>query len=362
LFTQASPRIPDFERVVIVPDIHHRPLSTLPTASGMISRLAYARAREAGIALEPLVKKSGATDRQITDDNTRIAVRRQIRFLNLVADALQDELLGFHLAQSPDVRELGMIYYVAASSDTMGDALKRGSRYITVANEAVSSMYFSEPECKVALRYVGVTRHLDRHQMEFFVTALIRVCRQLTGQRVVPTSVRFAHYRSGASPEFAALFGGNVEFAASADELTFSSAVNDMKIVSADPYLNKLLVAHCEEAISRRPAKHGSFRSAVENAIVPLLPHGKAHAPEIAKKLGLSQRTSARRLSSEGLSFSQVLEDLRSDLAKQYLLDQGLSVSRIAWLLGYQEVSAFTHAFKRWTGKTPREVRGPAPS
>ncbi len=160
------------------------------------------------------------------------------------------------------------------------------------------------------------------------------------------------------SPKY---FGGNVEFAAGIDELTFNNAANDLKIVSADPHLNKLLVAHCEEALSRRSAKRGSFRAAVENAIVPLLPHGKAHAAEIARKLGLSQRTSARRLSSEGLSFSQVLEDLRSDLAKQYLLDQGLMVSRIAWLLGFQEVSAFTHAFKRWTGKTPREVRA-APS
>ncbi len=328
----------------------------------MISRLAYARAREAGIALEPLVKKAGATDRQITDDNTRIAVRRQIRFLNLVADALDDELLGFHLAQSPDLREFGLLYYVAASSDEMGDGLKRIARYSSINNEAVSPLYFSHPQCKVALRYLGVTRHLDRHQIEFVVTALIRVCRQVTAQRVVPTSVRFAHYRSGANPEFAAFFGGDVEFAASADELTFASAVNEMKVISADPYLNKLLVAHCEEALSRRPAKQGSFRAAVENAIVPLLPHGRAHAAEIARKLGLSQRTSARRLSSEGLSFSQVLEDLRSDLAKQYLLDEGLSVSRIAWLLGYQEVSAFTHAFKRWTGKTPREVRVHAPS
>ncbi len=342
-------------------DVATERLGTLPTAAGGLARLAYARAREAGIALEPLVKRSGATDRQITDDNTRIVVRRQIRFLNLVADALHDELLGFHLAQSPDIREFGLPYYVAATSDKMGDALRRTARFSSITNEAISTKYFADPECKLVFRYVGVTRHLDRHQIEFFVTALIRVFRHLTGQRVVPTSVRFVHYRSGASSELAEYFGGNVEYAASVDEVTFSNAANDLNIVSADPYLNKLLVAQCEEALSRRPMKQGSFRAAVENAIVPLLPHGKAHAAEIAGKLGLSQRTSARRLSSEGLSFSQVLEDLRSDLAKQYLLDQGLSVSRIAWLLGYQEVSAFTHAFKRWTGKTPRQVRA-APS
>jgi AraC-like DNA-binding protein len=59
----------------------------------------------------------------------------------------------------------------------------------------------------------------------------------------------------------------------------------------------------------------------------------------------------------EGVTFSEVLESLRGDLARQYLSDPDLSISRIAWLLGYQEVSAFTHAFKRWSGKTPREAR-----
>jgi AraC-like DNA-binding protein len=117
------------------------------------------------------------------------------------------------------------------------------------------------------------------------------------------------------------------------------------------------LVAYCEEALSRRLTDRGSFRSSVENAIVPLLPHGKGHAREIAPRLGLSQRTLARRLSLEGLTFSELLEKLRSDLAERYLTDDGLSISQISWLLGYQEVSAFTHAFKRWTGKTPRELR-----
>jgi AraC-like DNA-binding protein len=362
LLTQASPGNPEFERAVTVSDIDPKNLSKLPTCRGMLSRLAYARARDAGIELAPLVKESGATEQQITDDETPIAVRRQIRFLNLVAEALNDELLGFHLAQTQDLRSLGMLYYVSASSETMGEALRRSARYVSLPNEGVSSKYSVNGECRFEIQYVGVTRSLDRHQILFLVTALLRACRHLTGLRVTPTSVRFAHYCSGENPELAAFFGDNVKFAASADDMTFTGASNDLRIVSADPYLNQLLVSHCEEALAGRTRKQGSFRAKVENAIVPLLPHGKAHAAEVAQKLGLSQRTSARRLSSEGLSFSQVLEDLRSDLAKQYLLDDALSVSRIAWLLGYQEVSAFTHAFKRWTGKTPREVRAVAPS
>jgi AraC-like DNA-binding protein len=68
-------------------------------------------------------------------------------------------------------------------------------------------------------------------------------------------------------------------------------------------------------------------------------------------------RSRTTKLASESLTFASVLAELRVDLAKRQLRDGSLAISQIAWLLGYREVSAFTHAFKRWTGKTPREVR-----
>ena len=95
----------------------------------------------------------------------------------------------------------------------------------------------------------------------------------------------------------------------------------------------------------------------VENAIVPLLPHAEVRIGEVARRLGLSQRTLARRLNEEGLTFSALLGRLRHDLADRYLADGDTSISQIAWLLGYQEVSAFSKAYKRWTGKAPRAMR-----
>jgi AraC-like DNA-binding protein len=90
---------------------------------------------------------------------------------------------------------------------------------------------------------------------------------------------------------------------------------------------------------------------------LPLLPHGNARIGRIADALHLSTRTLARRLAAEDVTFAQVLDEMRADLAASYLCDPTLSVSHIAWLLGFQEASAFTHAFKRWTGKTPTEHR-----
>jgi AraC-like DNA-binding protein len=325
---------------------------------GGATRLAYARVREAGIAVEPLLAKAGLAEGQVLDRMTRIKVRHQIDFLNVVAQALDDPFLGFHLAQGCDPRELGILYYVAASSRTMGDAWRRGARYTTVVNEGLSLRFVDSRDVRMVFDYVGVPRHVDRHQMEFGMTALVRLCRQLTRRELMPTRVEFTHRRNDNPSELSAFFGCEVEFGATSDQATFDATFKDLSIASADSYLNELLVGYGEDVLARRAANRSSFRSQVENAMVPLLPHGTVRAGEIAKSLGVSQRSLARRLATEGATFSDVLEGLRSDLAREYLADETLTVSQIAWLLGYQEISAFTHAFKRWTGMTPREARG----
>ena len=280
----------------------------LPRAAGAITRLAYARAREAGVDLELLLKKAGLTLNQIGDPGVRLRVRDQISFLNLAANALRDDFLGFHLAQSPDLREIGLLYYVSASSENLGMALQRAARYSSIINEGISIKYVERKDVIIAFRYAGVSRHQDRHQIEFFMTTLVRMCRQLTGLRLVPSRVSLTHQRKSTPSEFAAFFGSDIEFGAAADEVVFAPTIRQIPVVSADPYLNNLLITYFEEALSRRPTNPGSFRSSVENAIVPLLPHGNFRVSEIARRLGVSPRTFARRLSSEGLTFSDVLE------------------------------------------------------
>jgi AraC-like DNA-binding protein len=329
----------------------------LPTATGGIARSAYVRAREAGIELGPLLKKVGLAQHQIENPRVRLAVRSQINFLNLVARALDDDLLGFHLAQPFDLREIGLLFYVMASSEALHEALQKSARYSSIVNDGIALRYTEGPDVSLTLSYVGVDRHEDRHQIECWMTAIVRIVRRLSGLHLAPTGMRLIHRAKRGHVELENFFGCTVEFGAGADEITFPASIKRVSVVDADPYLNRLLSGYCEEVLSRQPKNRGSLQSDIENAVVPLLPHGKAKVDEVARRLGVSQRTLARQLSSEGLTFSEVLEKLRSNLANHYLSDRDLSISQIAWLLGYQEVSAFSHAFKRWTGKAPRDVR-----
>jgi AraC-like DNA-binding protein len=187
--------------------------------------------------------------------------------------------------------------------------------------------------------------------------AVLRLCRLLTGQDVVPQYFSIAHHRSGGTSEMARFVGTKVEFGADTDEFALDLNARELPLTHSDPYLNDLLLKYCEAALAGRRGDVSQLRTRVENAISSLLPHGRVLVEDVARSLGMSERTLARKLSDEGLNFTEILQQLRRDLAIRYLDDRKLHVSKIAWLLGFHEVSAFTHAFKRWTGKTPRELR-----
>ena len=331
--------------------------SSLPTASGAIARAAYARSLEARLKVEALLKSSSLTPQQIRNSQVRMPVKNQIKFLNLVAKELSDPFLGIHLAEGIELREMGLVYYVIASSETLGDALKRLARYSGITNEGVRITCNEGKDITVRFDYVGVSRFSNHHQIECFVGILIRLCRQLTGLSLSPTGVKLAHRRTELPVEIKKMFGCKVSFGSDVDEVVYPRTANRMATVNPDTYLNSLLVRHCEEALSNRRVHSSAWRLKVENAIVPLLPHGQAKMEEIAKSLGVSRRTLARFLASEGCTFGGILDALRLDLAKSYLREQDLRTSEVAWLLGFGEVSAFSHACRRWTGKTPKQLQ-----
>lgn len=116
-------------------------------------------------------------------------------------------------------------------------------------------------------------------------------------------------------------------------------------------------VAKAVEA-SRR-SRDRPFTRQVEGSIEPLLASGPVRIEGVAAKLGLSRQTLYRRLSAEGITFEGVLDRLRHRLALRMIRDEGLPAKEAAWRLGFSDPASFSRAFKRWTGKSPRDFRSP---
>jgi len=151
-------------------------LASIPMAGGGLSRLAIARLESAGVPVAPLLKRAGLTPEVIADPEERLSVQSQVALLDEAAIALKDDRLGFTLARDFDPRELGLLYYVMASSQTLGDALKRVARYSKITNDAVVVGYLEGNRLIITLSYSGVPRHSDRHQIEFCMFAVLRLC------------------------------------------------------------------------------------------------------------------------------------------------------------------------------------------
>jgi len=333
-------------------------LCSIPSATGTIARLACARLREAGKDAESIIARAGATPLQVNDDTVRLEVAKEMKILELAAEELQDAFFGFHLARDFDLREIGLVYYVIASSERLIDALLNGKRYCAIVNQGIR-VDVTQDKQSIAIipDYVGVDRETDRHQIEFWLVTAVRICRQVTDTRLAPRRVGIRHRRDEISPEFKTFFGCEVNFGADGDEIVFAAAVASLPIAGRDQYLNDMLQKYAEAALADRPQAPTTLRSTIESAVTQLLPHGKANLKDVSRDLAIGSRTLTRRLGDEGLTFTKVLHESKVALAKRYLAERDLPITEVAWLVGYTEVSAFFHAFKRWTGVTPRQFR-----
>ncbi len=329
-----------------------------PTVTSFAINCAIAALQKRNVDPQQLLSRAGLSEHRFNDPQARVPTLGQARFLEYSAEALGDTAFGFHLAEAGNPRDAGLIFYVGSAARNVGEALALAVRYIRIADESVRMKLAQQAEgFKVEITFVGLSRHLLRHQAEFAVAMAVKAIRAASGYNVRPTRVRFAHIRASDAQEFERFFGCSVEFGAPSDQLEFSNETLALPLITADPSLLEVLRPFCEEAAKTRNTAAGSLRALVENEVQRLLPQGRANAETVAKALAVSARTLSRRLSAEGTTFAEVVDQLRRSLGLQYLKDPGLTSAQIAWLLGYEEPTSFNHAFRRWMGHSPSAAR-----
>jgi AraC-like DNA-binding protein len=337
----------------------------LPTATGFAARQAIAMLRKHHVEIAPLLRRAVLSEHDLAlaegDGNPashRVSAVAQVKFLDYAAEALNDGAFGLHLVEQTDPRDAGIYFYAASAANDIDEALALYARYFRIVNEAVRLKLTRKPNgVAVEVEFVGLPRHLARQTTEFGMAALLKGLRVIAGRNIHPTQVSFAHMRSSGAREFERFYGCPVEFGASSDLFEFSNDALATPLLTGDPKLLKALEPFCAMAAKERKTAAGTLRAAVENEVEKLLPHGKAKAQTVAKALALSLRTLSRRLADEGTTYAEVVDDLRRTLALQYLKDPAISLSQIAWLLGYEGSTSFNHAFKRWTGRSPSAAR-----
>jgi AraC-like DNA-binding protein len=341
----------------------------LPTVSGFAARQAIAALRKRGVSSAPILRRAGLPERDLAagaggPTDHRVSATAQAKFINFAAEAADDSAFGLHLAEQADPRDAGIFFYIASGANNFGGALALFERYFRIVNEAVRFKLRKTTEgLAVEVEFVNVPRHLVRQNAEFGISVILKALRTMAGRNIHPIRAGFVHGRNSDLRDFERFYGCAVEFAravsegATSDLLEFSNDALALPLVTTDAKLIEALQPFCDLAARERRTAAGTLRAAVETEAERLLPHGQATAQTVAKVFAVSVRTLSRRLACEGTTFAEVVDQLRRSLALQYVKDPGMSLSQIAWLLGYEGSTSFSHAFRRWMGRSPSAVR-----
>ena len=316
-----------------------------------------AHVSECGYEATPLRRLPGLAGRDLNDPDERVADASAAEAWHLAQQITGDDAIGLHMAQSIPAGALDILEYAFRSSPTVGSGLDQLARYV----RAVIDRAGAEFDILGDAPAVTWVKPAEPHRVEFAFALIVRMAREATGVCLAPRKVHFAHRSPKSRLEHREFFRSPVRFGASSNQLLFSRKDLALPLRSADPALSKIVRRRLDKMLKQIPRKD-SIGTQVRRVLLDNLTGGELTAASIARCLALSERTLHRRLRAENTSFADILDDTRGELAKSLLLEPGIGIGEIAFLLGYSEPSAFHRFFRRWTGSTPLAYRRAAGS
>ncbi|MFG0723368.1 AraC family transcriptional regulator [Pseudomonas sp. GLN_6] len=273
--------------------------------------------------------------------------------LDLCANRADSPLFGLEFGLYQGVSVLGNLLYVIQNAHTVGEALGLLHQYIHIHTSGA----------EIHVRNVGANTHLCyevtsgcaasvRQDVELAMAIGSRIMQCLLGRRWRPTALLFRHGAQAHPTDYRRVLGITPRFDSPYTAWVFDTALLDVPLSAADEGLKQLVQQHVDELSQISLHELPGF---VQRLLRDMLPHGKVRIEQIAEYMMVSPRTLQRYLMEEGTGFQELLDETRQSLSTRYLCDSSISLTQVAGLLGYADLSAFSRAFTRWKGLSPRK-------
>jgi AraC-like DNA-binding protein len=292
----------------------------------------------------------------------KLELKSYCRLFEVASALTRCDNLGLWFGNQFQPRDLGLWGYAAISAPTLGSAL---------TNLVDLFRYHQESSC-MSLRHGGdglmrleyrieAPDIVERRQdAELSLGMFLNVFRDCLGQHWVPEEVHFEHPRPADSHEHEKAFGAPVYFSLPRNALLFQAQVLSEPMPQSDPKL-MAMTQTCLKRLASEKDKCASIIDRVKALIRAKLPEGYPALEDVAESLRITPSAIQRKLNGEGLIYKELVELVRRELAIAYMRQRHLPFSEIALLLGYSELSAFSRAVHRWTGRSPRAYRARPP-
>ena len=321
-----------------------------------------AAARNLALAPAALLRQAGVDPAVLQEPEAKLPVAAVASLLEAAAVQSGRPDFGLLLAQSWTLADLGPVSLAVAHQDSLREALEALTRHRAHLSDAIALDILEDGQSAQLRLSLDLPADAPRAQLvEFVVGKTIRLCRAFLGPGWLPTGVRFSHAEPSDPAAHRRLLGGQQpEFGAAVSAVLLERADLDLK---APRILDPALRRHAEALLEHLPSsRHESIAERAARVIRSRLPDGSADLANVARSLGLNGRTFQRRLQAEGLGFSDLLDQVRAEAAKAYLLDGGTPLHQVAGRLGYADGSAFTRWFTHKFGEPPSRWREAARS
>ena len=324
-------------------------------------RLILAGAASHGQDAVAVAARHGIDASQLADADARIPARVAMRMWDEIPRLVNDELFGLRLGEgAKSANALPLFGHLMGSSSTLGEGLQVALRYQRILQTVNRTRLVVEGD-RARLVVDVRPRHVEplRHAISFVMAYWITTARSLIAAPITPRAVHFAHAPPEATEARAAyrrVFGIDVRFGEPPTELHFDRELLARPIQRADGALRELLERHATTLLAHLP-EDPSLSARVRATLVGRLQTGHVEIEPVATALRMSTRTLQRRLRDESTSYSELVDDVRRELALRYVADPALSLTKIALLLGFADQTTFHRAFVRWTSKAPGAFR-----
>ncbi len=323
--------------------------------AALVERL-LATAAEGGVDAIELCRSAALLGGESEQLGDYVELDRYYRLWELALGRCTRRELPLLVAEGCRVDTLRLVGYACATAATLGDAQRNLARFMALCVSGEIYDYDEREEPRLVLRQPHGAVSGAAWAAEMALARAVRDARAMTGLRVVPREVAFVHAAPVDVAPFESFFGCAVRWSSGANEIVWSAEAARTPLIKADPGFNAYFVEQAEALLSHLPAMEDVV-DRVRRAVSEGLEKGDASLPTIAKRLGCSPRTLRRRLSSRGTNFRAVIDEVRCELAMRYLQRSDISLTELAFMLGFSEPSNFHRAFKRWTSETPSTYR-----
>jgi AraC-like DNA-binding protein len=304
----------------------------------------------------PFLERVGIPAAVLTQHDVEVEDTKYVELLETVAREA-NPTIGLDMGNAVELRDLGVLGHAMAASPNIGEALEIFARYLYVFSQSNTVRLDVAKRQAVCTYSVSILQpDLVRQDAEFALSFVTHGIFRLTERRVTPHLIEFSHTRLPEARKHEKFFGCEVAFGRVANRIHFNRDVLEAPLLSQDAGLLAALKFFLDDRLVTRSEEEDVVVK-TRHLISTSLTHGIPTLDIVAERMGLSGRSLQRRLAERNLQFSDLVEAICKQISIDYVNNTEYPLTDIALMVGYHELSAFSRAFRRWTGKSPSQFR-----